>query len=98
MFPFSQEMRFDQAALIPPASERGRGLAGAGSALGAKGAEKVGHVGAEDIPPSILPDPPPNFPEPSIRSVPAPTGQNHTLRHGIPAPSSTQALWGWWVC
>ena len=31
MFPFSQEMRSDQAALIPPASGRGRGLSGAGS-------------------------------------------------------------------
>lgn len=44
MSPFSQEMRSDQAAVIPPASGRGRGLSGAGSIRAPAPTEARQHV------------------------------------------------------
>lgn len=70
MFLFSQEMRPDQAALIPPALRRGRGLSGAGSISRRPGSgwcsgfEKGGALGGVDTQSSTSPNFFQIFPEP----------------------------------
>lgn len=88
MFPFSQEMRSDQAALIPRASGRGRGLSGAGSnppearlRVVPKLRQGWGTLGRQTPNPPLLPVSP-NFPQdPDSPCRGPPTPQAHTLRH-----------------
>lgn len=99
MFSFSQEMRSDQAALIPQASGRGRGLSGAGSIppedlqrVAPKFRRGWGTLGRQTFSQFL-----PVFPRilDPFSSEP-PTPKAHTFRHPSVQGLELPPCWRWW--
>lgn len=100
MFPFSQEMRSDQAALIPPALGRGRGLSGAGSFPLEAGRRVVlklqegwDTLGRQTPSPPLHPISPRTLDSFHFR---APIRQAHTLPHPSALGLERPPRWRWW--